>query len=73
MTTTPILLLGAGRMGGALIEGWRRAGAYAASELMLLDPNPSAEALASLFTLQPLPPATERLRTRIWSKVKNGQ
>jgi putrescine transport system substrate-binding protein len=34
---------------------------------------PSAEALASLFTLQPLPPATERLRTRIWSKVKNGQ
>jgi putrescine transport system substrate-binding protein len=34
---------------------------------------PSAEALATLFTLQPLPPATERVRTRIWSKVKNGQ
>ena len=23
--------------------------------------------------VQPLPPATERVRTRIWSKVKNGQ
>ncbi|MNS05298.1 Putrescine-binding periplasmic protein precursor [compost metagenome] len=34
---------------------------------------PSAQALATLFTLQPLPPATERVRTRIWSKVKNGQ
>jgi putrescine transport system substrate-binding protein len=34
---------------------------------------PSAEALATLFTLQPLPPAIERVRTRIWSKVKNGQ
>jgi putrescine transport system substrate-binding protein len=34
---------------------------------------PSAEAMATLFTLQPLPPATERVRTRIWSKVKNGQ
>ena len=34
---------------------------------------PSAEALATLYTLQPLPPATERVRTRIWSKVKNGQ
>ncbi len=44
MTTTPILLLGAGRMGGALIDGWARAGAYAPSELMLIDPHPSAEA-----------------------------
>jgi putrescine transport system substrate-binding protein len=34
---------------------------------------PPAEAMATLFTLQPLPPATERVRTRIWSKVKNGQ
>ena len=32
-----------------------------------------AEAMATLFTLQPLPPATERVRTRICSKVKNGQ
>lgn len=36
---TPILLLGAGRMGGALVEGWRRAGAFAAADLIIRDPN----------------------------------
>ncbi|MDP3658720.1 pyrroline-5-carboxylate reductase [Phenylobacterium sp.] len=43
---TPILLLGAGRMGGALIEGWRLAGAFDASELILRDPmaGPVADA-----------------------------
>lgn len=35
-------------MGGALIEGWARAGAYAPSELMLLDPHPSADALKAV-------------------------
>jgi pyrroline-5-carboxylate reductase len=45
--TTPILLLGAGRMGGALVEGWRRTGAFSASELMLRDPNPGPDALAA--------------------------
>jgi len=42
----PILMLGAGRMGGALIEGWRAAGAFAASDLMIRDPfpGPAAEA-----------------------------
>ncbi|MGE5565262.1 MAG: pyrroline-5-carboxylate reductase [Parcubacteria group bacterium] len=38
----PILLLGAGRMGGALIEGWGRAGAFAASDIMVRDPQPGA-------------------------------
>jgi pyrroline-5-carboxylate reductase len=47
MTTTPILLLGAGRMGGALIDGWRRAGAFAAADLVLRDPHPGPEALAA--------------------------
>ncbi|HEX6858668.1 MAG TPA: pyrroline-5-carboxylate reductase [Caulobacteraceae bacterium] len=37
---TPILLLGAGRMGGALIEGWLKAGAFAASDIMVRDPRP---------------------------------
>jgi len=37
---TPILLLGAGRMGGALIEGWLAAGAFAASDIMVRDPQP---------------------------------
>ena len=45
----PILMLGAGRMGGALIEGWRAAGAFAASDLIIRDPfpGPAAEAAAA--------------------------
>ncbi|MGQ7819215.1 polyamine ABC transporter substrate-binding protein [Metapseudomonas furukawaii] len=34
---------------------------------------PSAETMARLFTLEPLPKKTERIRTRVWSKVKSGQ
>ena len=41
---TPILLLGAGRMGGALIEGWRAAGAFALAELIIRDPHLPADA-----------------------------
>ncbi|KRA76194.1 pyrroline-5-carboxylate reductase [Caulobacter sp. Root656] len=60
---TPILLLGAGRMGGALIAGWTKAGAFAAGELIIRDPNadpaafpgarinPPLEALASAKTV----------------------
>lgn len=46
---TPILMLGAGRMGGAMIEGWRKAGAYPLADLILRDPHPSdfARALAA--------------------------
>lgn len=43
---TPILMLGAGRMGGALIEGWRRAEAFAPTDLILRDPYPTDTALA---------------------------
>jgi pyrroline-5-carboxylate reductase len=45
--TTPILILGAGRMGGALIEGWTRVGAFAPPDLILRDPHPGAAALAA--------------------------
>ena len=45
--TTPILFLGAGRMGGALAEGWRRTGAFPTASLMLRDPNPGPDALAA--------------------------
>ena len=45
---TPILVLGAGRMGGALIEGWALTGAFAASDLIIRDPNPSEAALAAV-------------------------
>ena len=60
---TPILLLGAGRMGGALVEGWRKAGAFAAGDLIIRDPfadpaafpgavvNPPLEALGAAKTV----------------------
>ncbi|HEX2815676.1 MAG TPA: NAD(P)-binding domain-containing protein, partial [Phenylobacterium sp.] len=44
---TPILMLGAGRMGGAILEGWMRAGAFAPAELIIVDPYPSEAALAA--------------------------
>ena len=37
---TPILMLGAGRMGGALIEGWLRRRAFAAADILVFDPAP---------------------------------
>lgn len=33
----------------------------------------AVEAMATLLTLQPQPPTTERVWTRIWNKVRNGQ
>lgn len=44
---TPILMLGAGRMGGAILEGWRRAGVFPAGDVMIVDPQPSEAALAA--------------------------
>jgi pyrroline-5-carboxylate reductase len=41
---TPVLLLGAGRMGGALLDGWGRTGAFAAADLLIADPAPGPEA-----------------------------
>jgi pyrroline-5-carboxylate reductase len=48
MSITPILLLGAGRMGGALIEGWLKAGAFNASDLLIRDPFARDQAEAAL-------------------------
>jgi pyrroline-5-carboxylate reductase len=42
---TPILMLGAGRMGGAMIEGWLASAAFAGAELMIRDPQPGPAAL----------------------------
>ena len=44
---TPILMVGAGRMGGALIAGWRLAGTFAPVDLIVRDPKPGPEALAA--------------------------
>jgi len=41
---TPVLMIGAGHMGGALITGWRRAGAVSAPDLILRDPAPGEAA-----------------------------
>jgi putrescine transport system substrate-binding protein len=34
---------------------------------------PPSAAMAKLYTLQPLPPRIERIRTRVWSAVKTGR
>lgn len=60
--TTPILLLGAGRMGGALVEGWRRTGAYSASDLILRDPHPGPDALAAQVAGATLNPPDQALK-----------
>jgi pyrroline-5-carboxylate reductase len=44
---TPILMIGAGRMGGAMLEGWQAAGAFSLNDLMVCDPNPGAAAKAA--------------------------
>lgn len=63
---TPILLLGAGRMGGALVEGWGRRSAFAAADLMLCDPSPGPAALAAAKAgadLNPPDPLLTKART----------
>jgi pyrroline-5-carboxylate reductase len=62
-SATPILLLGAGRMGGALLAGWRRAGAVSPDDLMIRDPAPGPEAAASGARLDPDPAAMARARS----------
>ena len=53
---TPILLIGgAGRMGGALVAGWRLAGAFPPSQILILDPaarlHPGAAAMRAAKTV----------------------
>ena len=45
--TRPILMLGAGRMGGAILEGWARVAAFPPAELIIVDPQPSEAAEAA--------------------------
>ena len=60
---TPILLLGAGRMGQALIAGWEAAGAFSPSELMVRDPHPSADLVAQSLALNPPDEDLSRAKT----------
>lgn len=43
----PVLLLGAGRMGGALVQGWGQKGALDPAHLLVRDPHPGPEATAA--------------------------
>lgn len=64
---TPILLLGAGRMGGALIEGWTRTGAFPDVDLIAVDPQPSAFLTASGVLLNPPQVYHRRARTVVFA------
>jgi pyrroline-5-carboxylate reductase len=62
---TPILLLGAGRLGGALLDGWKLTGAFAPAEVMIRDPQPGEAAQAAAAAGAKLnPPEAELSRAR---------
>ena len=44
----PILVAGAGNMGGAIVAGWRFTGAVDAGDLIVRDPHPGLEALLAV-------------------------
>jgi len=60
---TPILILGAGRLGGALLEGWRLTSAFASSDVMIRDPQPGAAATGFGAMLNPPEAELKRART----------
>lgn len=60
---TPILLLGAGRMGGALIAGWTQAEAFAELDLIAVEPHPSEALKASGVLLNPPETYLSRAKT----------
>ncbi len=73
--TTPLLLVGAGRLGGALAAGWRRAGVLAAADLLVRDPSPGEDARAAVAAgaiLDPSPVATAAARTVLFAVKPQG-
>lgn len=44
---TPVMLVGAGRLGGALLQGWTASKGILPSDLIILDPHPGHAALAA--------------------------
>jgi pyrroline-5-carboxylate reductase len=70
MSRLPVLMAGAGAMGGALIAGWRRAGSDVADSLMIRDPKPGPDALAAVEAgaiLDPSDAEIARARTVIFA------
>lgn len=82
MDPRTVLLVGAGRMGGAMIEGWRTAGPVSMDELIVRDPHPSPEALAAAAQGAMLHPADAVLsraatvvlavKPQLWRQVAAG-
>lgn len=60
---SPILLLGAGRLGGALLDGWRLTGAFGPADVMIRDPQPGEAARAFGAALNPPEAELKRART----------
>jgi pyrroline-5-carboxylate reductase len=60
---TPILLLGAGRMGGALVSGWTKAEAFLPANVIAVEPYPSDALKASGVRLNPPEAELSRART----------
>ena len=62
---TPILMLGAGRLGGALLDGWTLTSAFAPTDILIRDPHPGEAARAAAAAGAALnPPETELKRAR---------
>ncbi|MDE2356034.1 MAG: pyrroline-5-carboxylate reductase [Alphaproteobacteria bacterium] len=61
----PVLVIGAGHMGGALVAGWRAAGVLHASDFIVIDPNPGEAARAAVAAGARLnPPRAEMAAAR---------
>src|SRR5579884_998149 len=58
----PILMLGAGRLGGALLDGWSLTQAFGPTDLMIRDPAPGPSALRAAGEGARLNPADAELR-----------
>jgi pyrroline-5-carboxylate reductase len=79
---TPILLIGAGRLGGALVRGWLATKAFEASELIIVDPRAGPEAIEAAgqgAVLNPGGDALKAARTvvlavkpQLWRGVTEG-
>ena len=71
----PILLVGAGHMGGALLEGWLTSGAVRAEDLMIRDPSPGPAgrfAIAAGACAEPSGADLARVRTVILAVKPQG-
>ncbi len=71
----PVLLVGAGRMGGALLDGWRLAGEPAMDRILIEDPSPGAAAFRAAeagATLHPKPDAIRAAQAVVFAVKPQG-